>query len=48
MSIPELYDSELEKVEYLFINVYNNMLIFLDISTLFFNNMYGNIYEDEE
>jgi hypothetical protein len=48
MSLPHLSEIELKEMNEDLIQLYYNTLWFLEVSGLFFDNMYGNIYENDE
>lgn len=46
MILPKLTEHEYEEIKEDFISLYEDMLWFINTSTEFFDNMYGNIYQD--
>ncbi len=47
MTLPKLSNNELEEMNEQLIELYYDTIWFLEISELFFDSMYGNIYEDD-
>ncbi len=46
MSLPKLTEVEYKEMKEDFINIYEDYIWFMEISANFFDNMYGNIYEE--
>ncbi len=46
MSLPKLTDVEYNEMKEELIEMYQDFMYFLEISGYFFDNMYGNIYEE--
>jgi hypothetical protein len=46
MTLPKLTEHEYEEINEEFILFYQDIIWFINVSGDFFDNMYGNIYED--